>query len=302
MQKSLKKYSYDEIPVKGDYMQEKISWYNTSLCQYGVLFPHTLLHSRFWGNHEVRHFLYSYTAIEFIVKGSAIFDMDGKKTKVREGDVFIIRRGRNSGFTMTGEFNEKMAICLSGTFPDFLLNSLHLDEVPKITLQNTDEAVRRFLELKTLLKEKTPGTENLLSERMFSLFLFLSEENRTSRQLNYPMPLKKALSLLQDSDFGYDISIADIAKATGISTQTLIRLFRRYCGKSPMEYITGMRMEFAKELLESTRLCIKEISARAGYNSQLYFSTVFRKYSGMSPRDFRKFSGNTFVRTESDHR
>ncbi len=301
MQRSQKKYSYDEIPLKGDYMQEKISWYNASLSHCGILFPHTFLHARIWGTHEVRHFLYSYTAIEFMIKGNAIFEMNGKRVKIQEGDVFIIRRGRNSGFKITGNFNEKMAICLSGTFPDVLLNSLHLDEVPKISLQNIEEAVSRFRELKTLLKEKKNGTEHLLTERMFSLFLFLCRENRNRLQQNYPPALKKALSLLQNCDFCNGISLAAIAKNTGISTPTLIRIFHRYCGKSPMEYITGMRMEFAKELLESTKLSIKEVSARTGYNNQLYFSTVFRKYCGMSPRDFRKFSGDILSSLESGH-
>ena len=57
-----------------------------------------------------------------------------------------------------------------------------------------------------------------------------------------------------------------------------------------MEHITEMRMELAKNLLESTQLPVKEIAGRVGYNDPLYFSTVFRNYTGMNPRAYRKFS------------
>lgn len=84
-----------------------------------------------------------------------------------------------------------------------------------------------------------------------------------------------------------DLSMTAAAVFAGVSTPTLIRLFHKFFNQSPMEYITAMRMEQAKNLLESTFLSIKEISLQTGFNSPLYFSTVFRKYTGINPREFR---------------
>lgn len=225
------------------------------------------------------------------MEGSATFFQDNKKTKLLAGEIFLMRRGHDSGFsTAVDEHYEKMTLCLSGTILDLLVESLHLNEVPKITLTRVEEAKQRFREIRDLLRKKIPGTEQVISEKVFSLFLFLGEENRVNKSRSYPEPLRKALVFLHGTYTRSDVGISALPEIAGVSNPTLIRMFHQYCGKSPMEHLTEMRMELAKNLLESTDLSIKEIAGRVGYNDPLYFSSVFRKFSGMSPRAFRRFS------------
>lgn len=283
--------SYDEFDVGGNYRVESHGWYNAP-NRSQVLFPSCFLYTKRWGSHEMRHHQYICVALEFVVEGSATFQLDGRKTKVFAGEIFIMQRGHDSGFSTTAdEHYEKMTLCISGSIPDLLLESLHLNTAPKITLLHPEEAQHRFHEIGRMLKEKVPGTENLITEKMFSLFLFLGEENKKNAVMGYPEPLQKVLELLQGGYTRGNVGISSMAEFAGVSTPTLIRMFHKFCGKSPMDYITEMRMELAKNLLEATFLSVKEISARVGYNDSLYFSTAFRKYTGMSPRNFRKLSG-----------
>ena len=73
----------------------------------------------------------------------------------------------------------------------------------------------------------------------------------------------------------------------GLSKQQLCRLFNRYLGSRPMEYVAKRRIQAAKELLTSTKLSIEEISERVGFCSGSYFCKLFCRYEGMTPSHFR---------------
>jgi AraC-like DNA-binding protein len=67
------------------------------------------------------------------------------------------------------------------------------------------------------------------------------------------------------------------------------KLFTKETGVSPLKYLTKIRLDNAKKLLDATdanRLKIKEISEMCGFSDALYFSRVFKKHYGVSPRDY----------------
>ncbi len=68
----------------------------------------------------------------------------------------------------------------------------------------------------------------------------------------------------------------------------LSRLFKEQTGKNFIEYLIMIRVEAAVRLLGSTDMTIKEISESCGFNNSQYFSTVFRKHTGLAPLDFRR--------------
>ena len=67
-----------------------------------------------------------------------------------------------------------------------------------------------------------------------------------------------------------------------------IRSFKRYMGVTPMQYVTSIRINKAKELLKNTNYSIQEISGRLGYQSTQAFDRVFKRETGMKPLEFRR--------------
>ncbi len=65
------------------------------------------------------------------------------------------------------------------------------------------------------------------------------------------------------------------------------RLFRKYTGQSYNQYLTGLRMERAKQLMRENReLFVRDIAEMTGYRDQFYFSRIFHAYTGKSPADY----------------
>ena len=90
-----------------------------------------------------------------------------------------------------------------------------------------------------------------------------------------------------DRNLDKNLRLEEVAAKVYISKAYLSELFTAYTGKSFSSYITERRMERARQLLATTRLSIHDVGMACGFLSPAYFSTVFTKQSGLSPRQYR---------------
>jgi AraC-like DNA-binding protein len=83
------------------------------------------------------------------------------------------------------------------------------------------------------------------------------------------------------------IQMKDIAAAVNLHPGYLHRIFRNYMQWTPTDYLTMLRMEKAKMLLQQTNIPISEISDYVGVGSRQYFHMLFKKYTGKTPVQYR---------------
>ena len=91
-----------------------------------------------------------------------------------------------------------------------------------------------------------------------------------------------------NENYNRDINIEEYATSKGRSVSWFIRSFKKFTGSTPMQFIVALRVNNAQVLLETTNYSINEISKIVGYDNQLYFSRLFHKLKGFSPREYRK--------------
>ncbi|MCD8336834.1 MAG: response regulator [Lachnospiraceae bacterium] len=84
------------------------------------------------------------------------------------------------------------------------------------------------------------------------------------------------------------LSVRDISEHVFLSVSYVCTLFKNETGQTLNQYLTEYRMEKAKELLEDPRYKISDISAKVGYSDGNYFGKSFRKYTGLSPSEYRE--------------
>ncbi len=85
-----------------------------------------------------------------------------------------------------------------------------------------------------------------------------------------------------------DLSLAELAAVADLSQYHFARAFRRTIGITPQHYLMQQRIERAKELLANNDLPIVEISLRTGFKNQSHFTTLFRKFTKLTPKTWRE--------------
>ena len=91
-----------------------------------------------------------------------------------------------------------------------------------------------------------------------------------------------------DIHFRENLDRSTLASIAFITPNYLSKQFQLRVGKNLREYMNDLRIAEAKKLLLSTRKSVSEIASSVGYDNFSYFSTIFRKYTGMSPVDWRE--------------
>ena len=87
--------------------------------------------------------------------------------------------------------------------------------------------------------------------------------------------------------YGEQLSLDQLAQQFYLSSSYLSRLFKRETGTTLTTYLQNVRIEAAKNLLRTTALKSYEVAERVGINDPVYFSRIFKKITGLKPKDYR---------------
>jgi len=90
-----------------------------------------------------------------------------------------------------------------------------------------------------------------------------------------------------DSNYSKNITLDHLADVAHVNKYYLSHLFSKEFGVSPIKYLTERRIQVSKELLSSTDYSIAQISNSCGFSSQSYFSQSFKKFTDMTPAEYR---------------
>ena len=99
--------------------------------------------------------------------------------------------------------------------------------------------------------------------------------------------LKQAVAYIDGHFTEESLSLNQVAREVNISANYLSAVFSQEIGATFTEYVTGKRMDRAKELLRATDKRSGEVAAAVGYKDPHYFSFLFKKTQGCTPRDYR---------------
>ncbi len=125
--------------------------------------------------------------------------------------------------------------------------------------------------------------ESIIASLTFGITL--RDESAKSR---YKSVIQTALRFIQEHYTDDSLSLNQVARAANVSTNHFSALFGQEMGETFIEYLTGLRMKRAKELLRSTDMRSGEIALEVGYKDPHYFSFLFKKTCGCTASEYRK--------------
>ena len=131
------------------------------------------------------------------------------------------------------------------------------------------------------------ATQKLERVEAGTLVLRRGQANRTLDQC-----VARALGLLQ-AEPAKRWTVQSLARAVGLSRAAFARRFAAVSGRSPVRYLSELRLALAASLLESTDDSLAELASRVGYTSEFAFSRAFKRKHGVAPGSFRRLSRAT---------
>ena len=100
--------------------------------------------------------------------------------------------------------------------------------------------------------------------------------------------LTESILAFIEAHFGEEMYAEAIAEHFGINREYACRIVKRSTGPTVVEFLHRIRIEEAKRLLRESDACIYQIADRVGFRSPCYFSKVFKKLEGRSPKEYQR--------------
>ncbi len=123
------------------------------------------------------------------------------------------------------------------------------------------------------------------AERILQKAIEIRDENSGNKNRDI---LENSIEYIKNHYMDENMSLNAVAQVANISANHFSALFSQNIGQTFIEYLTGIRMGHAKELLRCTGKRASEIALEVGYKDSHYFSYLFKKTQGMTPSDYRK--------------
>lgn len=230
----------------------------------------------------------------YIASGIAHFYFSGNEDEtIISAGTFVLYRPKEYQryIYYNSDHTEVYWIHFSGNDADNILKQHGIGEDTKIISTGTNIIYSDiFKNIINEIQQQRFGYDQMIDSYFRQLLIHISRKKGTS-EIKSDSYISTEIELAQqyfDQHYSENINIEEYASSRGMSISWFIRNFKAHTGSTPLQYILNRRITNAQILLESTDYPISEISTIVGYDNQLYFSRLFTKQKGVSPRKYKE--------------
>ncbi len=167
----------------------------------------------------------------------------------------------------------------------FPLNDLRIIDLGPA--RTNERLMYLFRQLIAILEQNYTLGNFIYASNLLTLILsevyFREKESDTDKQNQY---LTRVIRYMYNN-LDKDLTLASLADHMQLSRSYLNSIFKKYARRSPVDFFIHLKMQQACKYLKMTDLRIYEVSIRLGYQDPYYFSRIFKKVIGVSPREYK---------------
>ena len=213
--------------------------------------------------------------IVFVTKGRMTILVEGEHYEVSENDMMVIPPQTNHE-GIDGE-----------DFINVYIHVKNLDFSDVLWVHDYDGSARTLvMMLLRVTSEKEIGYGEISDKLFDTLWEYVKKYSKRSFKYDFVSRIK---NLIYENLDNPTFRISDEVRRIGFNTDYFRRCFVEEIGKTPVAYLTGLRVERAKGLLvQNPPISVETVAERCGFSDSFYFSKIFKKYTGVSPLGYRK--------------
>ena len=225
---------------------------------------------------SIRH---NHPCLEIVHRVSGITDTTvGDQTfHVTPGDLYLV-----PAYAYHSDIHE-------GVFTDFFIRTDLYDFPEPRLLRDSGGSTLALMEMiLKVLTEQEYNYQNIANSLMEALHQYLVKLSASASDYpaSFVLQLKNAMYTNIDNP---DFNLTQEIQNTGFHPDYVRRCFKTETGRTPLEYLTTLRINKAIQLLtQCSHKSIETIASNCGFRDSFYFSTCFKKYTGLSPLQYRK--------------
>ena len=227
----------------------------------------------------------------YIVSGKGHFYFHGEDRVVYAGRMVLIQPRQEQRYEYFGEDKPEVYwVHFTGSDVKNILRSYNIPMDDPLFYSGASSTYSYlFKEMIHELQNCKTGYEDLLTMYLRQIFLLVQRTRQEERPTvsTYIQEEMEFARRYFNEHYNEPISIQEYAESRNMSVCYFQRNFKQIVKHTPMQYLLTIRVNNAASLLETTDYSMAEIAAIVGYEDPLYFSRLFRKIKGVSPRDYR---------------
>lgn len=249
--------------------------------------------SKYEGDWQSLPHTHQFSELFYVLSGEGAFYIEDDKIPVKADDLMIINpHVEHTEKTLPNDPMEYIVFGVEGLAFSFI--DPDQDNTKGYSFYSYGSDKNQFINFAQLMMrefhEKKPGFEKVCHGLLQVLLVYISRKQNLSVISDSSFQLSKECALAKryiDANYAKNITLDSLAEITHINKFYLAHSFTECIGQSPINYLTDRRLEACKELLTSSNLSVAQVASSVGFSSQSYFSQIFRKKTGMTPRQYR---------------
>jgi AraC-like DNA-binding protein len=232
-------------------------------------------------------------AFQYTIGGEGRLTFEGTEHRVRPGQAMLLYFPHDHSYWLREGTWEFFWVCFAGEELLRIWQDLVGVVGPLVELGSSSPVLRAAVNLCARAREGSIGSPYEASELAFAFAIKLLEElvpthgelpARLGRRAHFVVRVEAYCQ----KNLARPIGVRDMARVAGMSHYHFSRKFREAVGISPGKYLTSLRLEQARKLLQVGRMAVNKVAVHCGFSDTQYFSRVFRDRYHVLPHELRE--------------
>ena len=227
----------------------------------------------------------------YFASGKGYFNFDGQERVITKGNMILFRPGVSQMYNIYAEDKpETYWVHFTGSDVDLLLDYYQMPKNESVFFTGTSPDYQwLFRQMIQELQLQRVNYEDLLNMNLRHIFLIINRYLQEGNDIGTETldEVERATHFFREH-YNEQIIIENYARDHGMTANWFTQSFKKVTKFTPMQYIVHLRMTNAMNMIDSTDCNITQVANAVGYDNSMYFSKVFKKYTGMTPTEYKR--------------